>query len=115
MSSQDWLTNIEPGDTVVISGHAGCSGTINKVVRLTKTMITVGDREIRFNRKNGWGVGDYGYHKPHLMEPTPKLLERIKRENLVNGCAYHCNKNNLKKLDTEDLVIIANIIKKVRE
>jgi len=113
MNNENWLANIKPGDTIVVSDHIGCGGTINKVVRITKTMIMVGDREIRFNRKSGWAVGDYGHHKPHLMEPTPKLLEQIKRQNLIDSCAYLCDKRNLGKLETLELEVIYNLIKKV--
>jgi len=107
---REWLDNLKVGDQVIVDRRNEKS--IHIVARLTKTMIVLKDIPIRFRRKNGYSVGEYGWHIPILRKCTPEEAKKVmienKRRKLIN---YFKGYSNWDKLSLDQLVQLAAIMK----
>ena len=73
------LSGLNVGDRVSVNGQ-----TVEKIIRLTKTMIIVGENEMRFNRFSGLSVGDCGnWSYRYCIEPvTEELIKQLKEKKI---------------------------------
>jgi hypothetical protein len=77
-SKTAWLQSLKPGDEVIVYGGAYGSGDrVDKVQRVTKTLIIV--RASRFNRDRGRSIGS-GYSWRYLKKATPEAVRQIKHD-----------------------------------
>ncbi|HEX5704896.1 MAG TPA: hypothetical protein VFX97_16985 [Pyrinomonadaceae bacterium] len=79
----DWLANLKAGDEVVVrSGSYGAS--LHVVERVTATQIIL-PRDSRYRRNDGRPVGasNNPWNILRLVEPTPELREKIRKDGLV--------------------------------
>lgn len=98
----EWLNNLKVGDKVVIGG--GLDGDIiSRVERLTNTLIITAAGS-RF-RKDGHAPGQ---SRCILQEPTPEILNRIRRVNL----ARHFRRYDWQELPLETLVAVFKLLPK---
>lgn len=87
MNEKEWLNNLKVGDSAFIaSGYGRTQYLSAKVSKITKTQIVLcregSNYTYRFRKDNGWQVGERGYNRNFLVEPTPNLLEDIREANL---------------------------------
>lgn len=75
MSTNDWLAQLNVGDTVVACYRDG--RLVNRIVRRTATMLVLANGD-RFNRKHGSLVGAQPFHGASLEEATPDVIEEIR-------------------------------------
>jgi len=85
MTKQEWLDELKPGDTVLVSkgGYGRENWEVSTVARRTPggQILLTGGR--RFN-KEGFATGDADpWYKPWLTEPTPERMEVVERKRLV--------------------------------
>lgn len=75
----EFLKTLKAGDTVIIDGQGHSRDQrVATVEKVTSTQITAGGE--RFTRASGAAIGYSGrYTKPHLREPTPAMLDLIRR------------------------------------
>ena len=86
-----WLDGLKAGDTVARTRGYGQPPELRKVVRVTSTMIVIGESwrldgelvEGRYNRKYGRAVGADSFSPGCLIQPTPAIMERIDLHNLT--------------------------------
>lgn len=82
-----WLAQLKKGDSaVVVSGFIHNTLRLRVVTHSTPAQVEV-DKE-RYWRKNGRRIGDSGYHRAHLKEPTPELLVKIRRDHALSRLKY---------------------------
>jgi hypothetical protein len=95
----DWLSQLKAGDEVVVSG--GFRRRLEKIARVTETQIVIceGTVATRYNRKNGYRVGERGYDTPRLSEPTAVVRDEIVRASLV----HHITRANFDSVSTQAL------------
>lgn len=108
--NEDFIKNLKVNDQIVIIYDRDNSINIDKVIRLTKTMI-ISEKNGRFN-KQGQDLGDSVWYKSYIKEPTKELLYDyyiIKYKNLIR---HFIKKRYLNKLNLENLEQIYNILKK---
>lgn len=80
MDRKDWLSSLEPGSSVLVT-NTWLSPKIEKVSRVTKTMIVVGHS--RFNRESGSEVGSINrWHSSSIQPVTEAHLDAQKRATL---------------------------------
>lgn len=83
MEYADWINGLKRGDDVIVK-----AGFINDTLRLlTVTHATPKQVEVeqeRYWRKNGRRIGDSGFHRAYLLQPTPALMERVRREHVLS-------------------------------
>lgn len=78
-----WLQNLKPGDEVICSSIGGCfdpadkgfGSMVNKVDRVTKTHIVIGNK--KFSKNNGQEVSGSLYHSAWIEYPEPKKLQEL--------------------------------------
>ena len=100
----DWLKSLKVGDEVLVSqGYHGES--IRKIDRVTPTQFVIGN--LRFNAKDGWGRGDYGWYRPMISEPTKEARDRIARKQAIE----HLRRADFTNIATETLVAAAAMLK----
>jgi len=81
MWDHEWLESLKEGDLVLIKFGFNPYNQA-RIKRTTKTQIIVEGQ--RFRRQDGFLVGGDAYTKSHIAKPTPKLLERIRRNKLID-------------------------------
>jgi len=73
----NWLQNLKPGDSVIVSpGATYTPDYVAMVTRTTATQIHIGN--VKFRRTNGREVGGDRWHSADLREPTPDALAAVR-------------------------------------
>ena len=85
MNDKEWLANLKVGDTVVVqNSNYGCSDSIRKVARLTKTQIVL-ESGSKFRRNDGTPVNADSWNRRFLYEATSEAIDKIKQERLASS------------------------------
>ena len=101
------LKNLVVGDDVLVSGMH--HRRIAKVDKVTKTQIVVNNA--RFRRDSGWQCGSDRWDVRRISVPTEKEISDIKEENLRNTLIYAISTFDFKRLSTDELKQVYNIVK----
>ena len=101
------LKDLVVGDNVLVRGMH-CR-RIAKVDKVTKTQIVVNNA--RFRRDSGWQCGGDSWSRKSISVPTEKEISDIKEENLRETLIYAISSFDFKRLSTDKLKQVYNIIK----
>lgn len=101
------LKDLVAGDDVLITSRY--YRRIAKVDKVTKTQIIVNNA--RFRRDSGWQFGSDRWNVRRISVPTEKEISDIKEENLRKGLLYAISSFDFKRLSTDDLKQVYNIVK----
>lgn len=101
------LKDLVAGDDVLVTGlyHR----RIAKVGKVTKTQIVVDN--VRFRRDSGWQCGGDSWNRKNISVPTEKEISDVKEENLRKTLIYTISSFNFKRLSTDELKQVYNIVK----
>ena len=101
------LKDLVAGDDVLVTGlyHR----RIAKVGKVTKTQIVVDN--VRFRRDSGWQCGGDSWNRKSISVPTEKEISDVKEENLRNTLVYAISSFDFKRLSTDELKQVYNIVK----
>jgi hypothetical protein len=71
------LETVKAGDVLLISGHFQSDDRLEKVDRVTKTQVVIGNT--KFRMVNGYAIGYAGsWNIPRAIIPSPDQIENIK-------------------------------------
>ena len=101
------LKDLVVGDDVLVTGMY--YRRIAKVDKVTKTQIVVNNA--RFRRDSGWQCGSDRWNVRRISVPTEKETSDIKEENLRNTLVYAISSFDFKRLSTDELKQVYNILK----
>lgn len=101
------LKDLVAGDDVLVRGMH--SRRIAKVDKVTKTQIVVNNA--RFRRDSGWQCGGDSWNRKSISVPTEKEISDIKEENLRETLIYSISSFDFKRLSTDELKQVYNIVK----
>lgn len=101
------LKDLIAGDDVLVVGMS-CR-RIAKVDKVTKTQIVVNNT--RFRRDSGWQCGSDRWNNKTISVPTEKQIVEIKEENLRKKLIYAISSFDFKRLSTDELKQVYNIVK----
>lgn len=101
------LKDLVVGDDVLVIGRY--YRRIAKVDKVTKTQIIVNNA--RFRRDSGWQYGGDSWNRKSISVPTEKEISDVKEENLRNTLVYAISSFDFKRLSTDELKQVYNIVK----
>ncbi len=101
------LKDLVAGDDVLVTGMY--HRRIAKVDKVTKTQIIVDNA--RFRRDSGWQCGSDIWNVRRISVPTEKEISDIKEENLRETLIYSISSFDFKRLSTDKLKQVYNIVK----
>lgn len=101
------LKDLVVGDDVLVKGVI--HRRIAKVDKVTKTQIVVDNA--RFRRDSGWQCGSDRWNVRRISVPTEKEISDIKEENLRKTLIYAISSFDFKRLSTDKLKQVYNIVK----
>ena len=101
------LKDLVAGDEVLVTGIS--HRRIVKVDKVTKTQIVAGN--IRFRRDSGWQCGGDRWNIKRISVPTEKEISEVKEENLRKTLIYAIRSFDFKRLSTDELKQVYNIVK----
>lgn len=101
------LKDLVTGDEVLVTGMS--YRRIAKVDKVTKTQIVVDNA--RFRRNSGWQCGGDRWNVKSISVPTEKEISDIKEENLRETLIYSISSFDFKRLSTDELKQVYNIVK----
>ena len=101
------LKDLIAGDDVLVVGRS-CR-RIDKIDKVTKTQIVVNNA--RFRRDSGWQCGGDSWSSKSISVPTEKEISDIKEENLRDTLIYAISSLDFKRLSTDELKQVYNIVK----
>jgi hypothetical protein len=101
------LKDLIAGDDVLVVGRS-CR-RIDKIDKVTKTQIVVNNA--RFRRDSGWQCGGDSWSRKSISVPTEKEISDIKEENLRDTLIYAISSFDFKRLSTDELKQVYNIVK----
>lgn len=101
------LKDLVEGDEVLVTGMY--HRHIAKVDKVTKTQIIVNNA--RFRRDSGWQCGIDRWDRKSISVPTEKEISDIKEENLRKTLIYSISSFDFKRLSTDELKQVYNIVK----
>lgn len=101
------LKDLKAGDDVVVTGTF--HRRIAKVNKVTKTQIIIDNA--RFRRDSGWQCGGDSWNRKSISVPTEKEISDIKEENLRKKLIYAISSFDFKRLSTDELKQVYNIVK----
>lgn len=101
------LKDLVVGDDVLVTGTY--YRRIAKVDKVTKTQIVVDNA--RFRRGSGWQCGGDSWNRKSISVPTEKEISDVKEENLRNTLVYAISSVDFKRLSTDELKQVYNIVK----
>jgi len=108
MSDSKWLLSLKAGDEVAVaSGYTGTHYRLEQVVKVTRTQIVLSN-DRRFRRDNGWKLGQHGYDRSQIVEPTQKVMLAIRRAEAL----HYLQNFNWSTLKLAQLEVIVEMIKK---
>lgn len=101
------LKDLVAGDDVLVVGRScRCTAKIDKV---TKTQIVVNNA--RFRRDSGWQCGSDRWNVRRIFVPTEKEISDVKEENFRKKLLYTISSFNFKRLSTDELKQVYNVLK----
>lgn len=95
------------GDDVLITSRY--YRRIAKVDKVTKTQIVVDN--VRFRRDSGWQCGGDSWNRKSISVPTEKEISDVKEENFRKKLLYAISSIDFKRLSTDELKQVYNIVK----
>lgn len=101
------LKDLVVGDDVLVTGIS--YRRIVKVDKVIKTQIVAGN--IRFRRDSGWQCGGDRWNVKRISVPTEKEISEVKEENLRKTLIYAIRSFDFKRLSTNELKQVYNIVK----
>ena len=101
------LKDLVAGDEVLVTGTF--HRRIAKVDKVTKTQIVVNDA--RFRRDSGWQCGGDRWNVIKISVPTENEISDVKEENLRKTLIYAISSFDFKRLSTDELKQVYNIVK----
>lgn len=101
------LKDLQVGDDVIVAGMS-CR-RIAEIDKVTKTQIVVGNT--RFRRDSGWQCGGDKWNIRRISVPTEKEISEIKEETLRKKLLYAISSFDFKRLSTDELKQVYNIVK----
>lgn len=101
------LKDLVIGDDVLVTGIS--YRRIVKIDRVTKTQIVVGNA--RFKKDSGWQCGSDRWNLRKISVPTEKEISDIEEENLRKTLIYTISSFDFKRLSTDKLKQVYNIVK----
>lgn len=101
------LKDLVEGDEVLVTGMY--HRHIAKVDKVTKTQIIVNNA--RFRRDSGWQCGIDRWDRKSISVPTEKEISDVKEENLRKTLIYSISSFDFKRLSTDELKQVYNIVK----
>lgn len=101
------LKDLIAGDAVLVVG-VSCRH-IAKIDKVTKTQIVVNNA--RFRRDSGWQCGSDRWNVRRISVPTEKEISDVKEENLRKTLVYAISSFDFKRLSTDELKQVYNIVK----
>ena len=101
------LKDLVAGYDVLVAGSS-CR-RITKIDKVTKTQIVVNNA--RFRRDSGWQCGGDSWSMKSISVPTEKEISDIKEENFRKGLLYAIRSFDFKRLSTDELKQVYNIVK----
>ena len=101
------LKDLVVGDDVLVRGMH--HRRIAKVDKVTKTQIIIDNA--RFRRDSGWQCGSDRWNIRRISVPTEKEISDVKEENLRNTLVYAISSFDFKRLSTDELKQVYNIVK----
>ena len=101
------LKDLVVGDEVLVTGMS--YKRIAKVDKVTNTKIVVDNA--RFSRDSGWQCGSDIWNKRKISVPTEKQIAEIKEENIRKTLFYAISSFDFKRLSTDELKQVYNIVK----
>nr|DAU90016.1 MAG TPA: hypothetical protein [Caudoviricetes sp.] len=101
------LKDLVVGDDVLIIGRS--YRRIAKIDKVTKTQIVVDNA--RFRRDSGWQCGRDRWNVRSISVPTEKEISDVKEENLRKTLIYAISSFDFKRLSTDELKQVYNIVK----
>lgn len=101
------LKDLVVGDDVLVTSMY--HRRIAKVDKVTKAQIVVDNA--RFRRISGWQCGSYIWNKRRVSVPTEKEISDIKEENFRKKLIYAISSFDFKRLSTDELKQVYNIVK----
>lgn len=101
------LKDLVEGDEVLVRGM--CHRRIAKVDKVTKTQIIIDNA--RFRRDSGWQCGSDRWNIGRISVPTEEEISDVKEENLRNTLVYAISSFDFKRLSTDELKQVYNIVK----
>lgn len=72
--SREWLVGVKVGDTAYRDGGLNRTYHAMEVTKVTATQIVCGNS--RFRRIDGYAVGETGYIRCRLVEPTEEVVNQ---------------------------------------
>ena len=101
------LKDLVVGDDVLVTSMY--HRRIAKIDKVTKTQIVVDN--VRFRRDSGWQCGGDIWDRKSISVPTEKEISDIKEENLRETLIYSISSFDFKRLSTDKLKQVYNILK----
>lgn len=101
------LKDLIAGDDVLVVGRS-CR-CIAKIDKVTKTQIVVNNA--RFRRNSGWQCGGDSWSRKSISVPTEKEISDVEEENLRKTLIYVISSFDFKRLSTDELKQMYNIVK----
>lgn len=101
------LKDLVAGDKVLVTGMS--YKRIAKINKVTKTQIVVDNA--RFRRDSGWQCGSDRWNVRKISVPTEKEISDVKEENLRRTLVYAISSFDFKRLSTDKLKQVYNIVK----
>lgn len=101
------LKDLQVGDDVLVTGMS--YRRISKIDKVTKTQIIVDNA--RFRIDSGWQCGRDIWNLRKISVPTEKQIAEIKEETLRKKLIYAIGSFDFKRLSTDDLKQVYNIVK----
>ena len=101
------LKDLVAGDEVLVTGSL--HRRIAKVDKVTKTQIIANNA--RFRKDSGWQCGSDSWDSKSISVPTEKEISDVKEENLRMELLYAISSFDFKRLSTDELKQVYNIVK----
>ena len=101
------LKDLVVGDEVLVTGTF--NRRIAKVDKVTKTKIVIDNA--RFRRDSGCQCGGYSWNRKSISVPTEKEISDVKEENLRKILINTISSFDFKRLSTDELKQLYNIVK----
>ena len=101
------LKDLVAGDEVLVTGTL--HRRIAKVDKVTKTQIVIDNA--RFRRDSGWQCGSDRWNVRRISVPTEKEISDVKEENLRKILINTISSFDFKRLSTDELKQLYNIVK----
>ena len=101
------LKDLVAGDEVLVTGTF--HRRIAKVDKVTKTQIVIDNT--RFRRDSGWQCGVDSWYRKSISVPTEKEISYVKEDNLRKELLYAISSFDFKRLSTDELKQVYNIVK----